>query len=181
MDSNTSGIFQGKHGAPLTSVQQYQSWLCVHPDHVGFVIGAKGATVKKIASECRCYVRIQDPNAFSKGLPWFIIKGDLQSGVCEAYHRLRTIANEADRRLPRMETQSGPTPRPKAKLNIKEQEVGPAVKSEEPKEVTVTKMTDNGGNECLVDPKTHEVYDEDGRLIGHWKDGFVMARADASE
>ena len=181
MDSNTSGIFHGKHGAPLTTVTQYQSWLCVHPDHVGFVIGAKGATVKKIASDCRCYVRIQDPNAFSKGFPWFIIKGDVQSGVCEAYHRLRTIANEADRRLPRMGTQNGPAPRPKAKLNVKEQEVEPAVTPEEPKEVTVTKMTDNEGNERLVDPKTHEVYDEDGRLIGHWKDGFVMARADASE
>ena len=102
MDFSNSQVFVGKYGVNLTTITQFQTFFCVHPDHVGFVIGGKGATVKKIATDCNCYIRIQDPNQFSGGFPWFIIKGTSQTNVCEAHHRLQTIANEADRRLPRM-------------------------------------------------------------------------------
>ena len=102
MDFSNSVISIGNHGVPVKAVTQFQSWFGVHPDHVGFVIGGKGSTIKKISSDCKCYIKIQDPNSFSNGMPWFIIKGSSQANVCEAYHRIRTIANEADRRLPRM-------------------------------------------------------------------------------
>ena len=171
-------IGRGKHGAPFVVVPQFQSWFGVHPDHVGFVIGAKGATVKKIATDCKCYIKIQDPNSFSGGFPWFIIKGSTEANVCEAYHRLRTIANEAENRMPRLSTGvgGGVAPRPRAKLNIKSSTPPP-----EPEvEVTVVQKVDNEGNEILVDEKTNEVYDSDGRLVGHFIDGTVLARTDAS-
>lgn len=98
-NENTS---TGKHGVQFTTFTQYQTWFGVHPDHVGFVIGGKGATVKKISRDCKCFIKIQDPNPFSGGMPWFLIRGNNSESICEAYHRLRTIANEADRRLPRM-------------------------------------------------------------------------------
>ena len=107
MDVSNSTISFWNHGAPIKTVSQFQSWFVVHPDHVGFVIGGKGTTVKKIASDCKCYIKIQDPNSFSNGMPWFIIKGSKKEDVCNAYHRIRTIANEADRRLPRMRHVSG--------------------------------------------------------------------------
>lgn len=102
MDFSLQNTLAGKHGVQCATVTQYQTWFGVHPDHVGFVIGAKGSTVKKIASDCKCYIRIQDPNSHSKGFPWFLIKGNVMDNICEAYHRLRTIANEANRRLPRV-------------------------------------------------------------------------------
>ena len=102
MDFSRHQVSVGKYGVPLTTFTQFQTFFCVHPDHVGFVIGGKGATVKKISSDCKCYIKIQNPNQFSGGFPWFVIKGPSQSNVCEAYHRIRTIANEADKRLPRM-------------------------------------------------------------------------------
>lgn len=102
MDYSKIRVSHGKHGVPFTTITQFQAWFGVHPDHVGFVIGGKGATVKKISSDCKCYIKIQDPNSFSGGFPWFLIKGSSESNVCEAYHRLRTIANEANRRVPRV-------------------------------------------------------------------------------
>jgi hypothetical protein len=179
MDVSNNSISTGKHGAPFTTVTQHQSWIIIHPDHVGFVIGAKGATVKKIASDCRCYVKIQDPNQFSCGFPWFVIKGSTEANVCEAYHRIRTIANEAERRLPRLSAIPGPAPRARAKLVIKESTPKPSSPVDMP-EVTVTKMTDNDGIDRLVDSSTNEVYDDDGRLVGHWDDGVVLGRSDAS-
>ena len=98
---NSINVSFGLRGVPFTTVTQFQSWLGVHPDHVGFVIGSKGATVKKIANDTKCWIRIQEPNQFSN-FPWFLVKGDLESNVCEAYHRLQTIANEAEKRLPRI-------------------------------------------------------------------------------
>ena len=174
MDSSNNQIFVGNHGAPFVPVTQFQSWICVHPDHVGFVIGSQGATVKKIATDCKCYVKIQEPNQFSHGFPWFIIKGSTDVDVCEAYHRLRTIANEAERRLPRLNEQE-PTARPRVNLKIKNKELTPP-----PAEVEVVEKTGNDGNKYLVDEKTSEVYDELGKLIGHWVDGLVMARSDVS-
>jgi len=102
MDFSKAHVSHGKHGVAFTTVTQFQTWFGVHPDHVGFVIGSKGATIKKISRDCKCFIKIQDPNKFSGGFPWFIIKGSTEANVCEAMHRLRTIANEADRRLPRM-------------------------------------------------------------------------------
>lgn len=173
-------IGRGKHGAPFVVVPQFQSWFAVHPDHVGFVIGGKGATVKKIATDCQCYVKIQDPNSFSGGFPWFIIKGSTEANVCEAYHRLRTIANEAENRMPRLSggVGGGVAPRPRAKLNIKPSTPPPQPKPEV--EVTVVQKNDKDGNEILVDEKTNDVYDADGRLVGLFKDGVVFARKDAS-
>lgn len=102
MDFSNAQVSYGKHGVSFMTVTQFQTWFGVHPDHVGFVIGSKGATIKKISRDCKCFIKIQDPNKFSGGFPWFLIKGSTEANVCEAMHRLRTIANEADRRLPRM-------------------------------------------------------------------------------
>ena len=98
-NENTS---TGNHGVQFTTFTQYQTWFAVHYDHVGFVIGGKGSTVKKISRDCNCFIMIQKPNAISNGMPWFLIRGTNSESICEAYHRLRTIANEADRRLPRI-------------------------------------------------------------------------------
>ena len=175
---NTVGT--GKHGAPFVVVPQFQSWFALHPDHVGFVIGGKGSTIKKIATDCQCYIKIQDGATSPLGMPWFLIKGSTEANVCEAFHRIRTIANEADRRMPRNVNAShdGPTPRPRAKLNI--QTNSPSTPEPEPAEVTVVEKTDKDGNKILVDESTNEVYDSDGMLVGHFVGGMVMARVDAS-
>jgi len=164
-----------KNGAPIGVVTQFQSFFMVHPDHSGFVIGKGGATVTKIGKDTKTFVRIQKPNSFSNGLPWFLIKGDTEANVATAYHRIRTIALEAEKRLPRMGDNA---PKPRAKLNV----VGPRTPSPEPEnEVSVVQKADKNGKMWLVDDATGDVYEADGRLVGMMKDGVVFSREDESE
>ena len=127
---NFSNFKTNGNGIPFCVMPEFQTWLAVHPDHVGFVIGTNGQTIKKIASDCSCYIRIQDPNSFSSGMPGFMIRGSNDLDICEAYHRLCTIANEANKRMPRIGIsktsnmeQNTPTPifkmAPVPKKNIK--------------------------------------------------------------
>ena len=161
------------------TVTQFQSWIGVHPDHVGFVIGNKGATVKKIANDTKCWIRIQEPNQFSN-FPWFLVKGDLEANVCEAYHRIFTIANEAERRRPRLSVNLGssphtPTPpQHRVKLVVNDPKPESSTIVDIP-EVIVTKMTDSTGIERLVDTSKNDVYDENGILVGVWTDGVVLS------
>jgi hypothetical protein len=171
-------ISVGNHGAPFVPVTQFQSWLCVHPDHVGFVIGSQGSTIKKIAVDCKCYVKIQDANMFSKGFPWFIIKGSTPVDVCEAFHRLQTIANEAERRLPRINVTDSPNARPRVNLMVKNKLPTPTPPSVV---IEVVEKIGKDGKPYLVDEKTSEVYHENGRLVGHWVNGLVMCRSDESD
>jgi hypothetical protein len=172
---NTSSMTANKNGAPIGSVTQFQSFFMVHPDHSGFVIGKGGATVTKIAKDTHTFVRIQKPNTFSNGLPWFMIKGDTEANVATAYHRIRTIALEAEKRLPRMGDSAS---KPRAKLNV----VQPRSPSPEPDaEVSVVQKTDNDGKMWLVDETTGDVYEADGRLVGTMKDGDVFNCEDESE
>ena len=167
-----------RNGALIGTVTTYQSFFVVHPDHSGFVIGKGGSTVKKIGKDTRTFVSIQKPNDFSNGMPWFLIKGDVEANVATAYHRIRTIANEAERRMPRM-TGAATKPAPRAKLNF----AGPRTPSPEPepqREVTVVSKTANDGTTHLVDEESGDVYESDGRLIGVWKDGAVI-RSDGGD
>ena len=171
---NTTGMTTASNGAPIGTTTTFQSFFVVHPDHSGFVIGKGGSTVKKIGKDTRTFVSIQKPNDFSNGMPWFLIKGDVEANVSTAYHRLRTIANEAERRMPRMTGSGGaaPKPVPRARLNF----AVPRTPSPEPqREVTVVSKTANDGTTHLVDEASGDVYESDGRLVGHWTDGVVTA------
>jgi hypothetical protein len=82
-------------------IGEYQSYVIVHKDHTGFVIGARGATVKQIGKSSRTWVHVMPANEFTHGHPWFIIKGRTQENVATAHHYITTIGSEAQRRLPR--------------------------------------------------------------------------------
>jgi hypothetical protein len=84
-----------------TYTMEYQSFVIVHKDHTGFVIGARGATVKQIGKSSRTWVHVMPANEFTYGHPWFIIKGRSQENVATAHHYITTIGSEAQRRLPR--------------------------------------------------------------------------------
>ena len=86
---------------PTTYTIEYQSFVIVHHDHTGFVIGSRGATVKQIGRSSRTWVHVMPGNEFSSGHPWFIIKGKNLESVSTAHHYITTIAMEAQNRLPR--------------------------------------------------------------------------------
>ena len=108
-------------GVPVRQVTSHESYINIHPDHTGLIIGSRGSTIQKIKRDTGVDVlRIRNPNKISGGMPWIQIRGHIKS-VENAYHRVLTIAQEAERRLPRMKqsSMSGPVlPPPSMVVNM---------------------------------------------------------------
>lgn len=97
-------------GVPVRPVTSHESFINIHPDHTGLIIGRGGATIKKIQRDTGVDVlRIRKPNGASGGMPWIQIRGHIKA-VEAAYHRVLTIAQEAERRIPRMNVQAHHAP-----------------------------------------------------------------------
>ena len=150
MDFSKSFTHNGKYGIKFQPITNYQTAMTVHPDHVGFVIGFNGGTIKKVAHECDCYIRIQEPNEFSKGWPWFVFKGDHPDKICEAFRQISNIAKEAERRMPRINQQKATQEKP---TEVKATQENPT--EEKPTEVKATQAKDGwhvrmkGGDDTL--------------------------------
>jgi hypothetical protein len=86
------------NGAPIATTE-FSSYIIVHQDHAGFVIGA---IVKDIAAKTNTWIRIQPVNEWSLGHPWFLIKGRNEQAVATAHHYILTISNEAEICNPRL-------------------------------------------------------------------------------
>lgn len=99
---NPSTMFPSAYGIPMTVQQQpeFSTGLVVHPDHVGYIIGAGGHRVMAIARQTETWIRIQEPNQWSQGLPWFVIKGREEGRVFWAFQNLCQVAQEAQRAIP---------------------------------------------------------------------------------
>ena len=98
---NSSIMCFHRTGAPLALGEVISSFVVVHEDHAGFVIGYNGATVKHIGSKTNTWIHVQPPNEFSMGHPWFVIKGGTQDDVAAAYHQMRGVLQEAEMKMPR--------------------------------------------------------------------------------
>ena len=100
------------------------SFLMVHPDHVGIIVGRRGANVTRISRQHGAFVYIQEPCAASGGMPWFQIKGLFERNIEEAYFALVQEAQRAEQTLPRFTVKpqfAGPTP----PAQVKDAEVKP--------------------------------------------------------
>ena len=175
MDFSKSFTHNGKYGIKFQPITNYQTAMTVHPDHVGFVIGFNGGTIKKVAHECDCYIRIQEPNEFSKGWPWFVFKGDHPDKICEAFRQISNIAKEAERRMPRINQQKATQEKPTQEKPTQEKPT-----KEKPTEVKATQAKDGwhvrmkGGDDTLyfVERATKKVFSGD-EVVGVWNNGKV--------
>ena len=79
----------------MTRLNMVQSYFKIHPDHVPFVIGSRGATVRGVATAVGADIRI------NKSSDAFRIRGTIQA-VEAAYFKLQEIANIANQRMPRV-------------------------------------------------------------------------------
>ena len=90
------------------------SYLLVHPDHVGIIVGKRGANVTRISREHGAFIYIQEATVGTGGMPWFQIKGLYERNITDAYFALVQEAQRAEQTVPRftMAPQfSGPAPR----------------------------------------------------------------------
>ena len=128
MMANRAPVANRGYGVP--SQEEYEpamvkcSFLVVHPDHVGIIVGRRGANVTRISREHKAFIYIQKPCAQSGGMPWFQIKGLYERNIEEAYFALVQEAQRAEQTLPRFTVKpqfAGPTP----PAQVKDAEVKP--------------------------------------------------------
>jgi polyribonucleotide nucleotidyltransferase len=100
---NPATMFPSSFGIPMTVQQQpeFSTGVLVHPDHVGYIIGAGGHRVMGIARQTETWIRIQEPNEWSQGMPWFVIKGREEARVFWAFQLVCQVAQEAEHVIPR--------------------------------------------------------------------------------
>lgn len=94
------------------------SFLVVHPDHVGIIVGKRGSNVTRISREHRAFIYIQEACPQSGGMPWFQIKGLYERNIENAYFAVVQEAQRAEQTLPRFTAKpqfAGPTPPPQVK------------------------------------------------------------------
>ena len=89
-------------GVEMTTYTTYEARLPVHPDHVGFVIGKQGATVRQVGSKNRVDAKLNRANGDS--WPFIRIRGNM-TNVEAAFLEIRGIANTANQRIPRINQQ----------------------------------------------------------------------------
>ena len=97
------------NGVPMTTYTTFQATLTIHPDHVGFVIGSKGATVRRVGMLHTVDVRLKTKTGpqnheLSVTWPYIQIRGQMEK-VESAYFDMQQIANVANQRIPRLPTQ----------------------------------------------------------------------------
>lgn len=94
-------------GYDVPSEEEYEpalvkcSFLVVHPDHVGIIVGKRGANVTRLSREHGAFIYIQEACGASGGMPWFQIKGLYERNITNAYFGLVQEAQRAEQTLPR--------------------------------------------------------------------------------
>ena len=117
MMGNRAPVKNRGYGVP--SEDEYEpsmvkcSFLVVHPDHVGIIVGKRGSNVTRISREHGAFVYIQEACPMTGGMPWFQIKGLYERNIEEAYFALTQEAQRAEQTIPRFSGPpqiKGPTP-----------------------------------------------------------------------
>ena len=164
---NTAGM-KCYNGIPVLECMTYHTFISVHPDHFGFVIGRQGNTIKQIGKDFKVFVTGTHvgPDKKKTGTPWIQIKSENCLKLEQAYKKVGDIVEEAQRRMPR-----------NTGVNRRK---SPEVPDEDTREeVEVELKEDKEGTKHYVD-KHGNVYEEDGRVSGFMRYGVVYSRLDSS-
>jgi len=93
------------YGSPVSDISLpaflHSSFIIVHKDHAGMIIGKNGYRIKQICDLSNTWIHIQEPNEWSFGHPWFAIKGRSENFVAHAHHILYQESMIAEAKLPR--------------------------------------------------------------------------------
>ena len=81
------------------------SYLLVHKDHVGIIVGKRGSNVSRISRENGAFIYAQKASEESSGRPWFQIKGLYEKNIEAAYFALVNEAQRAESVMPRFGNQ----------------------------------------------------------------------------
>ena len=112
--TSSRNTFTSPCGVPMSTYTTFEAQFQVHPDHVGFIVGRGGSTIKGVASRFKVDARTR--NSRDGAWPKIVIRGQMV-GVEGAYTEIRKIANIANEKIPRIFNQTKSSPPPPLKMD----------------------------------------------------------------
>jgi|TARA_B110001469_G_scaffold126830_2_gene145590 transcription antitermination factor NusA-like protein len=100
-----SSVYDVPNDADYEIAEVKCSYLLVHKDHVGIIVGKGGSNVTRISRENGAFIYAQKACEESSGLPWFQIKGLYEKNIEDAYFALVNEAQRAESVMPRFGNQ----------------------------------------------------------------------------
>ena len=89
----------GLHVEYDKSKKLYRTFLCIHDDHIGFILGKKQKNITNIQQQTSSKIVLKTPTFLSKGFPWFYIETKSIYDIMTAYNKLVTIAVNAEYKI----------------------------------------------------------------------------------
>jgi len=77
----------------------YKTFLIIHNDHIGYIIGSKGKNIKRIEYKTNSKVLLKSKNAFSLGNSWFNIEAGNLYDLMSAHNKISSIACNAEYKI----------------------------------------------------------------------------------
>ena len=99
LTKSTKQKFTSPNGVEMYTYITYEAKLNVHPDHAGFLVGARGSTIKGVGSRNKVDVKMN--KGFNGNWPKVVIRGKMEN-VENAYKEIQHIANIANQKIPRI-------------------------------------------------------------------------------
>ena len=84
-----------KNGLMFKNIENcFETYLCVHEDHISYILGKKWKNINKIMNETNSIITLNEPNIYVKN-KWFkIVSNNLHNIIC-SYNKLVGIAHYA--------------------------------------------------------------------------------------
>lgn len=89
-------------GLKVTKLIEYKTFVYAHPDHLSYIIGKGGETIKNIGRETSTFLKIDNNNTNELGHVGFQVKGPNKVDVKEACSKFYNLANIANSKIPRI-------------------------------------------------------------------------------
>ena len=97
--SNLSKTKNGMYYDVSQNINLYKTFITIHNDHIGFIIGVNGKNIKKIINATNSNIILKEINAFSNGYKWFNIESNNLFNLMIAYNKLISIAVNAEYKI----------------------------------------------------------------------------------
>ena len=89
-----------KNGMPFFEERKYTTYLEIHEDHIGYIIGTNSKTLKKIMNNTQCRIVLQKHNKNIKN-NWFLIESKNLEKLISAYNILINVSLNSNKVIPR--------------------------------------------------------------------------------
>jgi hypothetical protein len=77
----------------------YISFLLIHKDHIGYIIGGNGKNIKKISYNTNTRIFLKSENEFSEGNKWFKIESNNLYNLMSSFNKISSIACNAEYKI----------------------------------------------------------------------------------